>query len=278
MFSTLITAAELIGLIDAGSARVVDCRFDLRDTAAGFEAYRQGHIPGAVYAHLGHDLSSEPVTDQGRHPLPSAPAMCTTFRRLGLSNDTQVVAYDDAHGMVAARLWWMLRYLGHDAVAVLDGGWQAWCAGELPQVPGVESVPPGQFTGEAAPGRLVTLDELETGAALIDAREPRRYRGETEPLDPRPGHIPGASNHWFMENLDADGRFRSQSELRQAFEATLGTLPTGGSVHYCGSGVSACHNVLAQVHAGLDEPRLYCGSWSEWCADPARPAALGDGE
>jgi len=275
MYSTLIDTTELAPLIDANRARVVDCRFDLAAPQAGREAYLAAHIPGAVYASLDDDLSSSPATDSGRHPLPAVESLCATFARLGLSNDDQIVACDDANGMVAARLWWMLRYVGHDAVAVLDGGLRAWADAGLPQRAGAEIVKPATFTGSARRERLVVLAEMTAGPHLIDARDPRRYRGETEPLDPRAGHIPQARNHCFMNNLDGNGHFRKPQALRQAFEATLGTLPTSASVHYCGSGVSACHNVLAQVHAGLEEPRLYCGSWSEWCADPDRPAAVG---
>jgi thiosulfate/3-mercaptopyruvate sulfurtransferase len=276
MYTTLIKPHELAAVPDRDAIRTVDCRFDLQDPAAGRRAYTQAHIPGAVYASLDEDLSGDPVTDHGRHPLPAADTLCSTFGRLGIAPGTQVVAYDAANGMVAARLWWMLRYLGHAAVAVLDGGWQAWCAAGMPRTAGEETAAPATFTGSARRDRLVTLAELTPGPELVDARDPRRYRGETEPLDPRAGHIPAARNHCFANNLDADGSFREPAALRRAFTATLATLPTSTTVHYCRSGVSACHNVLAQVHAGLEEPRLYCGSWSEWCSNPERPAAVGE--
>ena len=278
MYTTLIKPNELATSPQRDAIRIVDCRFDLQDPAAGRRAYTKAHIPGAVYASLDEDLSDEPVTDHGRHPLPAADTLCATFGRLGIAPGIQVVAYDDANGMVAARLWWMLRYLGHDAVAVLDGGWAGWCAAGLPAMADEETVAPAMFTGSPRRDRLVTLAELVPGPELVDARDPRRYRGETEPLDPRAGHIPAAGNHCFANNLDANGNFLAPTALRQAFTATLGTLPSSTTVHYCGSGVSACHNVLAQVHAGLEEPRLYCGSWSEWCANPERPAAVGEDE
>jgi len=275
MFKTLIAAAELNTIASSGDVRIFDCRFNLADPESGYQAYCQGHIGGAVYVHLETDLSAPRTPGDGRHPLPGRDAMIETFARLGISGGDQVVAYDDAHGMIAARLWWMLRYLGHEAVAVLDGGLGAWTKCGLPLE--AEAVTPeaGRFIGAPAVDRLAALAELDDGSELVDARDPVRYRGETEPLDPRAGHIPGARNHFFMNNLDSDGCFLSPEALRQAFKTTLGTLPSGGTVHYCGSGVSACHNILAQVHAGLGEPRLYCGSWSEWCADPRRPAAVG---
>lgn len=277
MYTTLIKPQELAAAAH-DRIRIVDCRFNLHDPTAGRRDYLEAHIPGAVYASLDADLSGVPVTDHGRHPLPAPDTLRQTFGRFGIAPDTQVVAYDDAGGMVAARLWWMLRYLGHDAVAVLDGGWPAWCAADLPRVAGEETAAATTFSGTARRERLVTLAELRPGPQLVDARDPRRYRGETEPLDPRAGHIPAARNHCFANNLDANGRFHNPAALRRAFTATLGTLPASTTVHYCGSGVSACHNVLAQVHAGLEEPRLYCGSWSEWCANPERPAAVGEDE
>jgi thiosulfate/3-mercaptopyruvate sulfurtransferase len=278
LYTTLIDASTLAGL---NAAVIVDCRFNLMDTARGEAAYVAGHIPGAVYAHLDRDLSNPPTTDHGRHPLPPPARLCEVFGRLGIGHGVQVVAYDDASGMMAARLWWMLRYMGHDAVAVLDGGLAAWTAAGLPLETGVRVPAPAHFTGTARHARLVQLDEVaasvagEGGLALTDARDPARYRGEVEPIDKRAGHIPGARNHGWQGNLAADGRFLEPAALREAFTGSLGTLPGSTTVHYCGSGVTACHNVLAQVHAGLPEPRLYCGSWSEWSRDPQRPAATG---
>lgn len=274
MFTTLITAAQLA---DYPSALVVDCRFDLMHTTRGAEAYLQGHVPGAVYAHLDHHLSGPPVSDHGRHPLPTPARLAEVFAALGIANDRQVVCYDDLGGAMAARLWWLLRYMGHDLVAVLDGGWPAWLASGGPLEAGAVVPVPAVFTGSPERQRLVTLAELPPlQRALVDARDPGRFRGELEPIDPRAGHIPGARNHCWKLNLGSTGNFLPPAALREALLQSLGTLPDAATVHYCGSGVTACHNVLAQVHAGLPEPRLYGGSWSEWCADPNRPAALGE--
>lgn len=275
-YTTLIDASALVAL---NGAVIVDCRFNLLDTARGEAAYTAGHIPGAVYAHLDRDLSNPPTTDHGRHPLPPPARLNEVFGALGIANGVQVVAYDDASGMMAARLWWMLRYMGHDAVAVLDGGLPAWTAAGLPLEAGTVTPQAACFAGSPRRERLVVLAEIEAAACplqLMDARDPARYRGEVEPIDKRAGHLPGARNHAWQRNLEQRGRFLEPAALREAFLGSLGTLPGSSTVHYCGSGVTACHNVLAQVHAGLPEPRLYCGSWSEWSRDPQRPAATGD--
>lgn len=274
MYTTLIDVEALAAL---AAPVIVDCRFSLADTARGEADYANSHIPGAVYAHLDRDLSGPPTTDHGRHPLPPPSRMLEVFSALGIAPGVQVVAYDDANGMIAARLWWMLRYMGHDAVAVVDGGWQAWCRAGLATEAGVRVARPARFAGTARRERLRTLDELEPAhEPLVDARDAARFRGELEPVDKRAGHIPGARNHPFPRNLATDGRFLAPERLRDAFADSLGTLPDSRTVHYCGSGVSACHNVLAQVYAGLPEPRLYCGSWSEWSRDPQRAAATGE--
>ncbi len=274
MYTTLIDVEALAALV---APVIVDCRFSLADTARGEADYASSHIPGAVYAHLDRDLSGPPTTDHGRHPLPPPTRMLEVFGALGVAPGVQVVAYDDANGMIAARLWWMLRYMGHDAVAVLDGGWQAWCREGRPTKAGVRVARPARFAGAPRRERLVTLDELDPARErLVDARDAARFRGEVEPIDKRAGHIPGARNHAFPRNLAPDGRFLAPARLRDAFAESLGTLPGSSTVHYCGSGVSACHNVLGQVHAGLPEPRLYCGSWSEWSRDPQRAAATGE--
>lgn len=262
--TTLIDATTLAGHLDDPSWAIVDCRFDLADTARGEHAYRAAHIPSAVYAHLDRDLSSAvPVTDRGRHPLPSPAAMTRLFGRLGIGDATQVVAYDDTNGHYAARLWWMLRYMGHDAVAVLDGGWPAWLAAGLPTRDGVETREPALFTGEPHLDRLVVLDEVPAQPLLVDSRAPERYRGEVEPLDPVAGHIPGALNRPYDANWSG-GHWRAPDELAAEFTALLGKTPPEQATFYCGSGVSACVNLLAMVHAGLPEGRLYVGSWSEW--------------
>lgn len=264
-YKTLIDVATLAANLDDPNWVVVDCRFDLADPARGEAAYRVGHVPGAVYAHLDRDLSSaEPVTDRGRHPLPSPAAMTRLFGRLGIGDATQVVAYDDTNGHYAARLWWMLRYMGHEAVAVLDGGWPAWVAAGLPVRAGVETRPRALFTGEPRADRLVTLDEVEAQVLLVDSRAPERYRGEVEPLDPVAGHIPGAINRPYAANWTAGGRWRPSGDLAAEFGDVLGDTAPAQATFYCGSGVSACVNLLAMVHAGLPEGRLYVGSWSEW--------------
>ncbi len=273
--TTLISAAELAALREV---RIVDCRFDLTDPARGAAAFVAGHIAGAVYAHLDHDLSGPPLDDAGRHPLPRPDQLCAVFGRLGISPGQQVVCYDDMGGaLAAARLWWLLRYMGHVEVAVLDGGWQAWQASGGAEASGVSQASPTVFQGAPRAAQRVLLADLPAvQESLVDARDPARFRGEVEPIDPRAGHIPGARNHPFRRNLAATGTFLAPAALREAFALSLGTLPTASTVHYCGSGVSACHNVLAQMHAGLPEPRLYAGSWSEWCRDPDRPAAVGE--
>ncbi len=276
VFSTFVTVPVLADNLDRPNWVVVDCRFDLADTGAGRLAYERGHIPGAVYAHLDRDLSGPPETDAGRHPLPAPQELVNRFRRLGIRRDSQVVAYDDVGGMIAGRLWWMLRYMGHEAVAILNGGWAAWVEAGLQVVSGQENRPPGDFAGAPRRDRLVLLDEVPAQGMLIDARAPARYRGDEEPLDSRAGHIPGARNHFYGLNLDDTGRLRPVAELQARFGEILDTPDSGTVTVYCGSGVSACLNIAAMIHAGFPEPRLYVGSWSEWSADPGRPAATGD--
>jgi len=204
--------------------------------------------------------------------------MIALVERLGINNRSQVVAYDDAGGMIAARLAWMLRFLGHDRVAVLDGGFPAWLQAGLPVRAGSESGPRGRFEAMPRLSRLAAADAVLQAPCLVDAREPARFRGEQEPIDPIAGHIPGARNHWYRRNLDEQGRFRSREALAREYRALLGDCPPAEAVFYCGSGVSACHNLLAMAHAGLGEGRLYAGSWSEWCASPSRPIAAGDAD
>lgn len=273
-YTTLIDADTLGAQLGAADWCLVDCRFDLNDTDHGRREYVQAHIPGAVYAHLDHDLSGPPVTDRGRHPLPSAAALRATFSRWGIGPQTQVVAYDSAGGMLAGRLWWMLRYMGHTAVAVLDGGWQAWQAAGLPVIGGVETRTTVEFRGEPHPERLVTLDEVDAQPRLIDSRDAARYRGEAAGPDPRAGRIPGAAHRHWAENLTDDGKMRPRGELEADLVARFAGVPSADITWYCGSGVSACLNILAQVHAGLPEGRLYVGSWSEWSGTD-RPIARG---
>lgn len=277
MCSTIINARELSGKLDNPSWVIVDCRYDLSDPGAGLRAYLATHIPGAVYADLQNDLSGPPITDHGRHPLPTPERMSNLFSRLGISREHQVVVYDAASGSVAARLWWMLHYLGHDQVAVLDGGWQSWLDAGLAAEQGEVRNSVEYFSGTPQQGRLVKIDEVLSCPLLVDARDPSRYRGEQEPVDPVAGHIPGAINHFWKNNLDEQGMFRTSIYLQQKYLDFYAGIPPHETVFYCGSGVTACHNVLAAVHAGLPWPRLYVGSWSEWCTDPGRPIARGSG-
>lgn len=276
MYKTLINSETVAQNLENPDWVIVDCRFSLADTAVGYQNYQTAHIPGAVYAHLDDDLSGPPVTDHGRHPLPTPQRLAQLFSRLGIDEMSQVVAYDSAGGMVAARLWWMLRYMRHEAVAVLDGGWQAWQVANLPTKSGIESNKAAQFTGRPQPKWIVTLAEVESQPLLLDSRAPARYRGEVEPIDPQPGHIPGAVNLPFQNQLDENGRFRTAEEMKAELKPVLGNIAASSATFYCGSGVSACVNLLAMAHVGLGNGRLYVGSWSEWSSDPARPIAIGE--
>ena len=276
MYETLIDAATLATHLDDGRWVIVDCRFSLADTEAGRRAYRAAHIPGAVYAHLDDDLSGPPVTDNGRHPLPTPAALTALFSRLGIGAETQVVAYDDANGMIAGRLWWMLRYMGHEATAVLDGGWQVWEAADLPVASGTERNEPASFSGAPRSEWLVQLAEVPTQPLLVDSRDGARYRGEMETLDPIAGHIPGARNLYFEEMWGEDGRYLPTDEMAQKLGDVLGETPPDEAVFYCGSGVSACVNLLALKHAGMGNGRLYVGSWSEWSRTPGKEIGVGD--
>ena len=272
----LVDVASLAARLADPDLAVVDCRHRLTDPDFGEAAYRESHIAGAVFAHADRVLSSAPVTDRGRHPLPDPDTLRARFGALGIDSSVRVVAYDDAGGAIAGRLWWMLRYMGHARAAVLDGGWPAWLAAGGATRGGEETRPARTFRGEPRREWVVTLDEVERARRLVDSREPARYRGETEPIDRVAGHIPGACNHHFALNLGADGRFLDPAALGEGLERTLGGVPAGETVFYCGSGVSACHNLLALAHAGLPPARLYVGSWSEWSSDPDRPVATGD--
>ena len=279
---TLIDAATLRARLEGPASErpvVIDTRFDLTDPAAGERAWRESHLPGAHYLHLDRDLSAAKTGRNGRHPLPDRDAFAARVGRLGIGPATRVVAYDAQGGVYAARLWWMLRWLGHEEVAVLDGGLPAWVAAGGPlthEIPSASAPTPYP----AGASRVASLDadallRIVGRVPLIDARAPERFRGEVEPLDAQAGHIPGAINRFHKDNLDADGRFKSADRLRADFAPLLGTAAPGEVVHQCGSGVTACHNVLAMEHAGLAGSRLYPGSWSEWSSDPARPIAKG---
>lgn len=280
MLTTFISSAELAGHLTDSTFVIVDCRSKLDDHAAGRRAYEQAHIPGAVFAQLEDDLSGPLTGHNGRHPLPTPEALRATFSRLGIGADTQVVAYDDSGangGLGAARLWWLLRYMGHPAAAVLEGGWPIWLAEGRPTEAGANTRPTAQFQGQPQPEMIVETDGLLTpGLTLIDSRAAPRYRGETEPIDRVAGHIPGARNLFWGALTGPDGHLLPQPELRAKLQAVLGGTPPEQSVFYCGSGVSAAANVLALEALGLTGAKLYPGSWSEWSSDPARPVATGD--
>ena len=279
-FTTLISTAVLASHMDDQAYAIVDCRAKLDDPGWGLREHATAHIPGAVYADLTTDLSGPKTGTNGRHPLPEPHTLAHTFSRLGITSGIQVVAYDQENGMFASRLWWLLRWLGHDAVAVLDGGFRKWTAEGRPVEGGETHRPSRDFTGspraEMAVDATTVASHLDARTPLlVDARAPERYRGEVEPLDKTAGHIPGARNHFFQWNVDEKGVFRTPEELRAKISATVGDVPADQIVCYCGSGVTACHNLLALEHAGLPGARLYPGSWSEWSADPSRPVETG---
>jgi len=279
MYSTLLSCSELAAHLGDPGWLVLDCRNELVDPEAGRRAYADGHIPGAHHVHLEETLSG-PITGRtGRHPLPEAEDFAERVRGLGLTTGMQVVAYDAMGGVMASRLWWMLRWLNHASVAVLDGGWTAWLEAGQPVSTETPSSSRGDFHG--VPQAVTVNAEFlqrhlgDPGVVLVDARAADRFRGENETLDPIGGHIPGARNRPYSENLTAQGTFKAPEQLRQELERLLAGTASARTVHQCGSGVSACHNALAMEIAGLTGSRLYPGSWSEWCADPARPIARG---
>ena len=282
-FTTIISANDLAAHAADPQWAIVDCRFQLADVAWGERQYALAHIPRATYAHLDRDLSGPKTGTNGRHPLPDPTVLAEAFGRLGIANDAQVVAYDQDSGMFASRLWWLLRWMGHDAVAVLDGGFAKWTAEGRPTVTADADYNVRRRTRfTASPRSEMTADvsDVESRAGrrdslLVDARAPERYRGEVEPLDRVAGHIPGALNSFFQRNLDDRGLFRSPDELREQWSALLGGVPADRVVCYCGSGVQACHNLLALERAGMKGAALYAGSWSEWSSDPARPVEVG---
>lgn len=280
--TTLISAANLAERLAAapGSVALFDCRFDLVDPGAGEAAYAAGHIPGAQYLHLDRDLSGRKTGTNGRHPLPTRDALATLLASHGLKQGQQVVAYDAQGGAYAARLWWLLRWLGHDSVAVLDGGLQAWEAAGHPLTTDVPQPAAGDFHAGAplestVDAAAVLANVKSPTRVVIDARAPDRYRGENETIDRVGGHIPGARNRFFKDNLTADGRFKTGHELRETFSTLLAGIEPNRVILQCGSGVTACHNALALEIAGLHGASLYPGSWSEWSADPSRPIATG---
>jgi thiosulfate/3-mercaptopyruvate sulfurtransferase len=275
----LVAPEQLVAALAAGATPlVIDCSFDLADVAAGERAYAQAHLPGAIYVHLDRDLSTVKTGRNGRHPLPPRTDWAATLARLGVTPARAVVVYDAQGGMYAARAWWMLLWAGHGDVRVLDGGLQAWKAAGGAVESGVVAPVPAAAPYPLGDSLVASIDADALQKALgrvtvLDARAGERYRGEVEPLDQRAGHIPGARSRFFKDNLDAAGRFKPAGELRAVFEA-FGAAP-GAVVHQCGSGVTACHNLLAMEAAGLPGSVLYPGSWSEWSSDPARPIAVG---
>jgi thiosulfate/3-mercaptopyruvate sulfurtransferase len=282
MYTTLISTDDLARQLTDPALVVVDCRHNLSDVDAGERAYRALHLPGARFMHMDRDLSGERTGKNGRHPLPDAASLSASLSRAGIDASKQVVAYDQNNGMWASRLWWLLHWLGHDAAAVLDGGLDKWIAEGRPTTTDPTSIRPARFVAMTPRPIVSSADILQhlggqssNPLTLVDARAPERFRGDIEPLDPVAGHIPGAINRPYGANLTPQGTFKPAELLRAEFEAQLGTTPWSAVVHQCGSGVTACHNLLAMAVAGLPGSRLYPGSWSEWVADPTRPVARG---
>jgi thiosulfate/3-mercaptopyruvate sulfurtransferase len=281
-YRTLITVEDLQRQLDDPALVVFDCRYQLLVPGGGAQAYAEGHIPGARFADTDRDLAGAKTGHNGRHPLPDPDAFAAWLGRNGVDASKQVVAYDYATGFASARLWWMLRHwLGHGSVAVLDGGWEAWVAVGAPVTAELPGIFPAHFSGRPSADARVDAAYVQShlddpAVVVVDARAPERFRGEKEPIDPVAGHIPGARNRPFLDNLDANGRFKPADALRAEFASVLAGRRADEVVHNCGSGVSACHNLLAMEIAGLPGSRLYPGSWSEWCSDPGRPIAHGD--
>lgn len=278
-WTTLVQPETLAIALGREDLAIVDCRFSLADPNQGQAAYAQSHLPGAVYAHLGRDLSDPQRQRAGRHPWPSAAVFTARLGSWGITPRHQVVAYDDGDGAIASRLWFMLRALGHPKAAVLDGGWSRWVSLGLPSESMVRRVPPSVYRGGFDRARLLDADELGAhlarGGLLLDARAPERFRGETEPLDRVAGHVPGAVNRPYPANLSA-GRLKPPMRLAEEYRALLGAHAPEDVVVMCGSGVTACHLLLAMERAGLKGAKLYAGSWSGWISDPSRPVATGD--
>jgi len=280
-FTTLISTDVLAKHLGDPAYAIIDCRFKLDDIAWGERDYAAGHIPGAVYAHLDRDLSGMKTGKNGRHPLPDPIELGLKCGTWGLTSGAQVVAYDQDTGMYASRLWWLLRWIGHRSVAVLDGGYAKWTREGRATKSGVEKRERTEFQVERQ-SQMITdasaMRELTIRSdwRMLDARAPERYRGEVEPLDKKAGHIPTARNHPYMTNLDERGTFRTPEELRARFASSMGQVPSDQIVCYCGSGVTACHNLLAMEHAGLKGGKLYPGSWSEWSSDDSREIETGE--
>jgi thiosulfate/3-mercaptopyruvate sulfurtransferase len=281
-FQTLISTRQALAGLECSDWLFVDCRHQLADEAWGEREYRTGHLPGAHFLHLDRDLSGAKTGCNGRHPLPDVATLAEKLRKLGMNQDSQVVVYDQGNGAMAARLWWLCRWLGHARVAVLDGGYAKWQAEGLPLSSQSPEAVNGDFQERTASDCLRDCEWLlshlgDAGNVIVDARTADRFAGENETLDPLGGHIPGAINRPWPNNLAADGCFKSAEVLRAEFQSLLGNVAPTAIVNQCGSGVTACHNILAMEVAGLSGSRLYPGSWSEWCADPSRPMVLRQG-
>lgn len=281
MSDVLINVDELRASLDDPKLRIADTRFELSDTAKGEAAYALGHVPGAIYAHLDRDLSDHARSGLGRHPLPESATFSRWLAAVGYDAAQSWVIYDDGNGAYAARLWWMLRAIGHRGVRVLDGGYAAWMAASGPMTVDVPVVAATAVDAEIDQARSVGFDELERvrvdpSHKLVDARGAPRFRGEVEPLDPVAGHVPGAVNRPFTDNLDANGRFKSVQQLRAEWSHLLADVPPENVVHMCGSGVTACQNLLAMEQVGLHGSRLFAPSWSGWISDRSRPVVSGD--
>lgn len=280
MAAVLVAPAELQAALECGEARAVDCRFDLMDPDGGRALWAEGHIPGAPYAHLDHDLAGHAAGEGGRHPLPDPAHFATTLGRWGIKPDTLVVAYDNFGGAIAGRLWWMLNWMGHERAGLLDGGLQAWEAARLPMEREEPVIEPTDYPvgGNCRP--VVGLPEVERASLggemrILDARDAARYQGLAEPIDAQAGHVPGAVNAFFRENLGEDGRFLPPEELRKRYLEILGGFEPRQACVMCGSGVTACHDLFAMELAGLHGAALYPGSWSEWSQSEDRPVARG---
>ena len=274
-FTTLVSPDQLAQHLHDPQWVVIDCRFALTRPESGRQAYAKAHIPGARYAHLNEDLSAPLTPGSGRHPLPDPDLLAAKLGRWGVDRDKQVVVYDDSFGSMAVRLWWLLRWLGHDAVALLDGGLPAWLRQGRELSADIPAVRPAEFRPLRDDGLWIdsraVLQALEQERLIIDARPEERFTGFIEPLDKVAGHIPGALSSPFEDNLDMRGNFLSAEELRAQYETLLRGAPPGEVIHMCGSGVTACHNLLALEIAGMPGGKLYAGSWSEWITDPSRP-------
>ena len=279
-YTTIVDAAVLAGHLSDPNWIILDCQHDLMQHAYGREAYAREHIPGAQFVALDDDLAGAKTGSNGRHPLPSVEDLTRLFSRLGITGDKQVVVYDGAQNMYAGRLWWSLKWLGHVNVAVLDGGLAKWKADGRPLTSEVPAAKPAPFTAKVNEAIRATVDDVsrrmsDSKTTIIDARAPDRYDGSAETIDPVGGHIPGAKNRFWKNNVNADGTFKPAEVLRAEFEALLTGKAPEDVILQCGSGVTALHNFVAMEIAGLSGARLYPGSWSEWCANPARPVATG---